>query len=46
MKFPYFFLQYVFIVIVIIISMDPMSHGLVIPRGKNDCMRAMLIIKP
>ena len=46
MKFSFFFLHYVFIVIVIIISMDPMSYGLVIPMGKNDYMRAILVIKP
>ena len=46
MKFSFFFLHYVFIIIVIIISMDPMSYGLVIPMGKNDYMRAILVIKP
>ena len=46
MKFPFFFLHYIFIVIVIVISMDPMSHELVIPMGKNDYMHAMLVIKP
>ena len=46
MKFPFFSLHYVLIVIVIIISMDLMSHGLVIPMGKNDYMCAMLVIKP
>ena len=46
MKFHFFFLHYIFIVIVIVISMDPMSHGLVIPMGKNDYMHAMLVIKP
>ena len=39
MKFPFFFfLHYVFIVIVIIINMDPMC--------KNDYICAMLVIKP
>ena len=38
MKFPFFFLHYVFIVIVIIISMDLMC--------KNDYMCAMFVIKP
>ena len=38
MKFPFFFLHYVFIVIVIIINMDLMC--------KNDYMCAMLVIKP
>ena len=46
MKFPFFFLHYVFIVIVIVISMDLMSHGLVIPVGKNDYIRTMLVINP
>ena len=46
MKFPFFFLHYVFIVIVIIISMDLMFYGLVIPMGKNDYIHAMLVIKP
>ena len=46
MKFPFFFLHYVLIVIVIIISMDLMFYGLVIPMGKNDYIRAMLVIKP
>ena len=46
MKFPFFFLHYVFIVIVIVISMDLMSHGLVIPMGKNDYIRAIFVIKP
>ena len=38
MEFPFFFLRYAFIVIVIIISMDLMC--------KNDCICAMLVIKP
>ena len=38
MKFPFFFLHYLFIVIVIIINMDLMC--------KNDYMCAMLVIKP
>ena len=38
MKFPFFFLRYVFIVIVIIISMDPMC--------KNDYIHAILVIRP
>ena len=38
MKFPFFFLHYVFIVIVIIISMGLMC--------KNDYICAMLVIKP
>ena len=46
MKFPFFFLHYVLIVFVIIISMDLMSHGLVIPMGKNDYIHAMLVIRP
>ena len=46
MKFHFFFLHYIFIVIVIVISMDPMSHELVIQMGKNDYMHAMLVIKP
>ena len=46
MKFPFFFLHYVFIVIVIIISMDLMFYGLVIPMGKNDYIHAMLVIRP
>ena len=46
MKFPFFFLHYVFIVIVIVISMDLMFPGLVIPMGKNDYIHTMLVIKP
>ena len=38
MEFPFFFLCYTFIVIVIIISIDLMC--------KNDCIYAMLAIKP
>ena len=38
MEFPFFFLSYAFIVIVVIISMDLMC--------KNDCICAMLAIKP
>ena len=38
MKFPFFFLCYMFIVIVIIISMDPMC--------KNDYICAMFLSKP
>ena len=40
------FLHYVFIVIIIIISVNLMSHGLVIPMGKNDYIHAMLVIRP
>ena len=46
MKFPFFFLHYVLIVFVIIISMDLMSYGLVILMGKNDYIHAMLVIRP
>ena len=38
MEFPFFFLSYAFIVIVVIISMDLMC--------KNDCICAMLAIEP
>ena len=40
------FLHYVFIVIIIIISVNLMSHGLVILMGKNDYIHAMLVIRP
>ena len=45
-EIPFFLFTLRVIVIVIIISMDLMSHGLVIPMGKNDYIRAMLVIKP
>ena len=40
------FLHYVFIVIIIIISMNLTSHGLVIPMGKNDYVHAIFEIRP
>ena len=40
------FLRYVFIVIIIIISMNLTSHGLVIPMGKNDYVHAIFEIRP
>ena len=40
------FLHYVFIVIIIIISVNLASHGLVIPMGKNDYVHAIFEIRP
>ena len=42
----FFFLHYMLIVIIIIINVNLMSHGLVIPMGKNDYIHAMLVIRP
>ena len=38
------FLHYVFIVIIIIISVNLVSHGLVILMGKNDYVHAIFEI--
>ena len=40
------FLHYVFIVIIIIISVNIMYHGLVILMGKNDYVHAIFEIRP
>ena len=40
------FLHYVFIVIIIIISVNLVSHSLVILMGKNDYVHAIFEIKP
>ena len=40
------FLHYVFIVIIIIISVNLASHGLVIPMGKSDYIHAIFEIRP
>ena len=40
------FLHYVFIVIIIIISVNLVSHGLVILMGKNDYVHAIFEIRP
>ena len=40
------FLHYVFIVIIIIINVNLMSHGLVILMGKNGYVHAIFEIRP
>ena len=40
------FLHYVFIVIIIIISVNLVSHGLIIQMGKNDYVHAIFEIRP
>ena len=40
------FLHYVFVVIIIIISVNLVSHGLVILMDKNDYVRAIFEIRP
>ena len=40
------FLHYVFIVIIIIISVNLVSHGLIILMGKNDYVHPIFEIRP
>ena len=40
------FLHYVFIVIIIIISVNLVFHGLIILMGKNDYVHAIFEIRP